>query len=202
MIDNIKEIVDVYFDEITKQTAFLASVNAEKDERLISSVLCLSMLVNETAKMECPTEEEVKEALMKLYLHGFDIYRGGNEIITLREDQEWMLLMMEKYLFGSYPVYFDLMSEWDRVHPFEETAQTLIDTFNDLDVPLSIGDVWEIKGTEYLIGAPFANNSDLWIHKLSDLDKDRLPSHRLSELLPLRLNELQVRVISTSPASY
>ena len=202
MIDNMKEIVDVYFDELTKQTAFLAAINAEKDQRFLSSVLFLSILVNETAKMEHPNEEEVKDMLMKLYLHGFDTYRGDDKIITLRGDQEWMLLMLEKYVFGSYPVYFDVMSEWDRVHPFEETAQTLIDTFNDLNVPLSVGDIWEIKRTEYLVGAPFANNSDLWVHKLSDLDKDRLPSYRLSELIPLRLNEFQVRVISTSPMSF
>lgn len=136
MIDNMKEIVDVYFDELTKQTAFLAAINAEKDQRFLSSVLFLSILVNETAKMEHPNEEEVKDMLMKLYLHGFDTYRGDDKIITLRGDQEWMLLMLEKYVFGSYPVYFDVMSEWDRVHPFEETAQTLIDTFNDLNVPL------------------------------------------------------------------
>ncbi|MDN5201165.1 hypothetical protein QQ008_07325 [Fulvivirgaceae bacterium BMA10] len=199
MIDNIKEILNVYFDELDKQTAFLVSVHSDKDQRFMSSVLSLTILANEVIKLDSPTEKDIRNMLMKLYLRGFDIYRGHEEAIKLRKDQEWMLLMIEKHLFSSYPVYHDLMSECERIHPFEETAQSLMDVFKGLASPLSLGDVWKIKGTEYLIGAPFANASDLWIHKLADLDKNRLPSFRLSELLPLRFEDLQLRVIAADP---
>lgn len=196
LYEKAREVVDEIFDELTSQYCYLKGKDSITDVRLLNYVLFTKEVVHSFNPKLIGHKSEIEAILKALHFSIWEDFLFDKNKSNQCNDSSWMLLRLEKQLLNSNAIYEQFWNNGAVIARCAHQVVQLLASLDDEQTPMQQGDIWEIKGSMYIIGAPFALKTDLWLRSINDINQSIQYSYRLSDFMPLIPEELKLRWVS------